>query len=170
MAGQDSYFVVVEYLGTAPLLHLNTSPSESTRIVYSLPHHGHWPSNPRFYQSTNSRAPEAARRKPTHPLRCRSSQVSHSSHDINPANVHQREKEFKEYKELERSRSKKWMAKVIPGLSSSLDKSKLKEASEWQEAQAAENKQRDLVNRLDDNIRALNKMVRSSSFLNQPGH
>jgi hypothetical protein len=78
--------------------------------------------------------------------------------------VHQREKEFKEYKELERSRSKKWMAKVIPGLSSSLDKSKLKEASEWQEAQAAENKQRDLVNRLDDNIRALNKMVQSSSF------
>ncbi len=72
---------------------------------------------------------------------------------------HPREKEFKEYKELERSKSKKWMAKLVPGGTQALDKNKVREASEWQEAQALENKQRDAVNRLDDTIRSVQKMV-----------
>ena len=62
------------------------------------------------------------------------------------------------------------MAKIVPGGTSSLSKSKVKEASEWQEAQTLENQQRDIVNRLDDTLRILEKMVPLSSAYDKTAH
>ena len=81
-----------------------------------------------------------------------------------------RQKEYKEYASLERSKSQKLFARIKPGGVEQLKRDKLKEEEEYLEASREEALQRDRVNSLEDAVHTLQRMVSLSTFCKMCAH